>query len=165
MKVIRLVVGDLATNCYIIVNENNEALVIDPGDDVNKIKEALSFYNLVEVLVTHSHFDHIGGYEEIKKGIGSCSSSFSYEIIATPGHTSDSISFYFPALHAVFVGDFIFKQGIGRCDLGGNIEDMKSSLKFFIERFPSSILLYPGHGEATTLEEEKGYLEFLISHL
>ena len=44
MKINKLVVGELQENCYILINEKNEALVIDPGDESEKI---LSFLNLI----------------------------------------------------------------------------------------------------------------------
>ena len=54
----------------------------------------------------------------------------------------------------MFVGDFIFKGTIGRCDLkGGNINDMKRSINL-IKKYDKKIKLYPGHGDYTTLEYE-----------
>ena len=54
----------------------------------------------------------------------------------------------------MFVGDFIFKSNIGRCDLPtGSEKDMQKSLEK-IKNYPNEIILYTGHGEATTLEQE-----------
>ena len=61
-KVERLVVGSVATNCYIVVdNESQEALIIDPGDDAEFITDKLTQLKAHPVLIvaTHGHFDHI----------------------------------------------------------------------------------------------------------
>ena len=55
----------------------------------------------------------------------------------------------------MFVGDFIFKGSIGRCDLPtGSMEEMKKSLER-IKEYKDDILIYNGHGEDTTLGAEK----------
>ena len=55
----------------------------------------------------------------------------------------------------MFVGDFLFKLGIGRWDLPtGNINEMQSSIKA-IKEYPNDITIYPGHGDITNLGYEK----------
>jgi len=59
----RVVVGAFQVNCYILASEEgSEAIIIDPGDDEKKIREALDKHKLKAGLVvnTHAHFDHIG---------------------------------------------------------------------------------------------------------
>ena len=58
MNIKILKVGYLAENCYIL-NINNDYLVIDPGDEYTRIKQEIKG-NLLGVLITHYHFDHIG---------------------------------------------------------------------------------------------------------
>ena len=83
-----------------------------------------------------------------------CFSWLPLKVIYTPGHSKDSITFYFKKEQAMFIGDFIFKDSIGRCDLpGGNEEEMKDSLAK-IKKYPSDITLYTGHDEVTTLAYE-----------
>ena len=80
---------------------------------------------------------------------------FNYEIIKTPGHTDDSISFYFKEDNIMFTGDFLFYHTIGRCDLeNSNILDMKNSLNL-ISSYSDDIKIYPGHGKDTLLGKEK----------
>ena len=62
IKVIK--VGPLETNCYILTIEN-ESIIIDPGDDFNKIKEAIGTNKVIGCLVTHFHQDHIEALEEV----------------------------------------------------------------------------------------------------
>jgi len=168
MQVKKIVVGALEENCYVIVNSFKEALIIDPGDEADKILDFVKDYSVVGILVTHSHFDHIGALKKLEDTFSikaNESNVFSYEVIKTPGHTSDSVSFYFPSLNALFVGDFIFLNGIGRMDLGGNAIDMKNSLHMFLKRFSDDVILYPGHGDSTTLKQERNFLENVINFL
>ena len=61
MKIDTLMVGPVQTNCYIVYNEGaEEAIIIDPGAEPEKIKEALDGKRATAVLLTHGHFDHTG---------------------------------------------------------------------------------------------------------
>ena len=158
MKIDTIKVGELDTNCYLL-DINNKVVIIDPGDDFDKIKNKIGSREVVGVLITHFHFDHIGALEEV---IGYYNvetnkvndNAFKYEVIETPGHTEDSKVFYFKNDNIMFVGDFIFKNSVGRTDLGGSDTLMQQSLKM-ISNYPDNIILYPGHGPRTTLKEEK----------
>ncbi len=166
MEIEVVVTGYLDENCYIL-KKNNTCLIVDPGDDYLKIKEKIGDAKVLGVLITHSHFDHIGALRNFltkrsikifKKSIVSETNyeigDFKFEVIYTPGHAKDQISFYFEDEKAIFDGDFIFKDTIGRCDLpGGDINEMKESINK-ISKYPKDVKLYPGHGEITSLEEE-----------
>ena len=156
MKLTRLTLGMLNTNCYIL-SSNNDAIIIDPADNFEENTKNL---NVVEILVTHHHFDHVGALRELENHFGlkhnnfHCS-KFNYEVIKTPGHTDDLVTFYFKELKWMFCGDFIFKDSIGRFDFPeSNPLDMINSLKL-ITKYPDDIIVYPGHGESTTLGKEK----------
>ena len=90
-----LVVGALQENCYVCSIGNN-AFIVDPGDEADRIIDACKGKNVVEIIVTHHHFDHIGALDELKKYFkleeNVKSGIFEYEVIETPGHTSDSRS-------------------------------------------------------------------------
>ena len=60
-----LVVGALQENCYVCSIGNN-AFIVDPGDEADKIIDACMGKNVVEIIVTHHHFDHVGALDEIK---------------------------------------------------------------------------------------------------
>ena len=169
-----VVTGFLDENCYLII-KNGTCLVVDPGDDFHKIKEEIGDNKILGVLITHSHADHIGALrnfltkrsikifkrsnlEEKEYTIG----DFKFKCIYTPGHSKDSVTFYFEEEKIMFVGDFIFKDSIGRCDLpGGSESEMKDSINKILE-YPDDIKLYPGHYEETTLGDEKTNNQFLI---
>ncbi|MDE5888767.1 MAG: MBL fold metallo-hydrolase [Bacilli bacterium] len=158
MDIKTVVVGPLETNCY-IVSIDNECIIIDPGDEFKKIKEAVGDKKVVGCLVTHFHQDHIEALEEVLSKYEvdinkSLSDKFEFEIIETPGHTNESRTFYFKKNNTMFTGDFIFKYSIGRTDLGGSDSDMKSSLEM-IKSYPDETIIYPGHGPSTNLGDEK----------
>ena len=119
MNIKRIVVGELEENCYIL-EKDGKYLVIDPGDEFKKIDNEIKG-TLEEILVTHHHFDHIGALKELENKYGIKANdfkqeTFKYEVIATPGHTSDSKTFYFPEENIMFTGDFLFYNSIGRMD-------------------------------------------------
>ena len=163
MKIENVVVGMLEENCYIL-DINNKVLVIDPGDEFDKINKTIDNREVLAVLITHKHFDHIGALNEFKNiAIYSFANleereykinDFEFEVIFNPGHSSDSVSYYFKNENKLFCGDFIFYHNIGRCDLPtGNMNEMLESIDK-IKKLPKNITLYPGHGRNTTLEEE-----------
>lgn len=78
-----------------------------------------------------------------------------FEIIHTPGHTAGSICIYEKNKQVLFTGDTIFSDCYGRCDLySGDFKEMVSSLKKVFYRF-SDTIIYPGHGEETSLKKQK----------
>lgn len=173
MEIKKIVTGTLDENCYVLI-KNGTCLVIDPGADYNNIKEQVGDNKVLGVLITHSHFDHIGALRNFltKRSIKIFKKSnleekeyqlgdFKFECIYTPGHSKDSVTFYFKEDNAMFVGDFVFKDSIGRCDLpGGSINEMEASIKKLLE-YTDNINLYSGHGDDTTLDIEKKYNPYL----
>ena len=163
MKINKVVVGELQTNCYVL-EKDNKCIVIDPGDEYDKINEVISDNKVVGVIVTHYHFDHIGSLNNFNKNLILDSSNldekeynidnFKFEVIYTPGHKEDAITIYFKDEMVMFTGDFIFKGAIGRMDLpGGNYNDMLNSLNK-LRKYDKDIKIYPGHGDSTYLKHE-----------
>lgn len=163
MKIEKVVVGYLEENCYIL-EKDNKVLIIDPGDEEEKIKEKINGCEVVGVLITHKHPDHIGALSSFKDiPIYSFFNldekeyyfePFRFIVIKNPGHTNDSVSFYFEDEKIIFSGDFIFYESIGRCDLPtGSENQMKESINK-IKNYPLDITIYPGHGKNTTLGHE-----------
>lgn len=167
MEIKRVITGALDENCYVLV-KNGTCLVVDPGADYNKIREEIGDDKVLGVLITHSHFDHIGALRNFltKRSIKIFKRSnleekeytvgdFKFKCIHTPGHSKDSVTFYFEEDNSMFVGDFIFEGSIGRVDLpGGSKTEMEESLSNF-KKMENDVKLYPGHGETTTLNNEK----------
>ncbi len=79
------------------------------------------------------------------------------EVIETPGHTPGSICLYIKSRKCMFTGDTIFAQGVGRIDFSySSGTHLKESIAKILN-FPDNFILYPGHGEATTIAKEKEY--------
>jgi glyoxylase-like metal-dependent hydrolase (beta-lactamase superfamily II) len=169
MNIEKIKVGLLRCNCYLL-EKNHEYLLIDPGDDYDKIKEFINGKNIVGVLLTHNHFDHVACADNLKEDYnlkiythkylkeGNITiGNFNFEVIYTNGHTMDCITFYFKDEHIMFTGDFLFKETVGRCDLlESNWEEMKMSISK-IKNYSDDILIYPGHGISSDLGHEKKY--------
>ena len=166
MNIKRIVVGYLQENCYIL-EKNGQVLIIDPGDEFAKIDAQIKG-DVVGIIITHKHFDHVGALNElINKYHVEVNKyefkDFNFKVIFTPGHSWDSKTYYFEEDKIMFTGDFIFKGTIGRTDLGGSDKDMMKSLKM-IMTYPDDIVIYPGHGEATNLGVEKQNIKSMLDY-
>ena len=66
MKIDTLILGSYETNCYILSKDDN-VVIIDPADNFSVIKNEIAGKNLLGIIITHHHFDHVGALEELKK--------------------------------------------------------------------------------------------------
>ncbi len=84
--------------------------------------------------------------------------NMSFDIIHTPGHSAGSICI--ACEDALFTGDTLFRDTIGRTDLGGDSAQMLETLKK-LAKIERDYTVFPGHGDKTTLEREKAYNRYL----
>ena len=232
-------VGWLQCNCSILGDpDTREALVLDPGDNVERILEALARHSLIvrAIVSTHAHIDHVGGLRKLQQATGAPVmmhgddldlyrhldlqaqwlgvpepatatidrlltegdtlrwGRFAANVLHTPGHTPGSISLYLPSLPklpnfdeaapaqrvaqparkptknsvtgapagTLFAGDTLFAGSIGRTDLwGGSLEDILRSIHQKLLALPDETAVFPGHGAATTIGEERERNPFL----
>ena len=176
-----------STYTYIIASRDGaEALIIDPVlENVNDYILLLNKLNLqlVKVIDTHTHADHITGASKLKDKTN-CSTvmgqhtlsdiveikvddqelikieGLSIKAIYTPGHTSDSYSFLMK--DRVFSGDTLLINGTGRTDFqNGSSKDAYNSIFNRLLKLPEETLLYPAHdykGEkVSTIGKEKKF--------
>lgn len=187
MKIEKIVVGLYQENCYLII-KNNKCIIVDPGDEEEKIIDKIQSLNLtvMAALITHAHFDHIGAlkcildkynvplyYNNINNEITYDKlinisednyniEEFKFKVIYTPGHRNDSVTYYFYEDNIMFTGDFLFKGTIGRTDLEyASISDMEKSLKK-IKEYDEKIIIYPGHGDKSSLKYENKNNYYLL---
>lgn len=81
--------------------------------------------------------------------------SFSFEVLHTPGHTPGGCCLYFPEDEGMFVGDTIFASGVGRTDFSYADESQLNDSINTILSYPEETVLYPGHGEETSILAQK----------
>jgi glyoxylase-like metal-dependent hydrolase (beta-lactamase superfamily II) len=202
----RLVVGPLQVNCFILADEKTkETVVIDPGDDAADILKMIKDKDLkVKYIVnTHGHFDHIGANKAVKEATGADiliheadapvmayaahqSSAFgmksvssppadrfvkhgdvitageiALKVVHTPGHSPGGICLLEQGV--AFTGDTLFAGSIGRTDLppGGDLKTLLRAIKDNLLTLPDDTKVFPGHGPASTIGDERDENPFL----
>lgn len=87
---------------------------------------------------------------------------YTFRVIETAGHTPGGISFYLQKEGIVFTGDSLFQGSIGRTDFpGGSMKELTGSIKKNLFSLPDSTVVLSGHGNQTTIGEEKRSNPFL----
>ncbi|MEE0867944.1 MAG: MBL fold metallo-hydrolase [Clostridia bacterium] len=84
------------------------------------------------------------------------------KVYSTPGHSEGGITLFTEGM--VFPGDLLFKNSIGRFDYG-NIWVEMNSLRMLMETFGDEERVYPGHGEFTTIGEERRNNPYILNHI
>src|SRR5665648_475867 len=161
MDVRMFTVGMVQENCFLFRRDGSDsALLVDPGDEPEKLLAAIDQLGvqLDGILLTHTHFDHVGAVAPVAKatgaevwvpeiekvvlddimafvpwpGFGPFESydaehtlsggeklelaGFDIDVLFTPGHSPGHVTFSIPDESAVFSGDVLFQQSIGRTD-------------------------------------------------
>jgi glyoxylase-like metal-dependent hydrolase (beta-lactamase superfamily II) len=158
MLVKTLPVGQLEANCYIAIDEQtNKAMIVDPGDEPDRIIEEAKDLEVEFIVLTHAHFDHAGALEELREATGAGDQislgGLAFAAIHTPGHTPGSMCLYGEG--AVFTGDTLFAGSVGRTDFpGGSLSQMKDSFRRLM-RLPGETAVLSGHGPPTSIARER----------
>jgi hydroxyacylglutathione hydrolase len=88
--------------------------------------------------------------------------SIEAHVLHTPGHTPGSISLYLPLESKLIAGDTLFQGSIGRTDLpGGDTAQIGRSIRGKLYTLPEDTIVFPGHGETTSIGEEKRHNPFV----
>jgi glyoxylase-like metal-dependent hydrolase (beta-lactamase superfamily II) len=192
--IVQLELGPLANYNYLLGDRaTGEAAIIDPSDQAAPLLEELKKHQLKlsAVLLTHGHYDHVGGVKELTKKLAipvylseheslfytpRCKGlartgdgekimvgSLEVECLHTPGHTPGCQCFL--AAGNLFTGDTLFIDAIGRTDLpGGNARDMVKSLQR-IKTLPDDTIIWPGHHYGEPAHEKLGELKLSNPYL
>jgi len=194
MHIEQLVLGMYQTNCYLVWGEGQDScVVIDPGYSPEKIlREAARLGKKIEaILLTHGHFDHVGGVRTIASetdcDVYLCPEDLSMPPMFTAGKlyythpcgegdvlTLAGVSFRvlhtpghtpgsvcYEAEDHLFSGDTLFADSCGRTDLPGG---NRATIQSSLERLAAlekDYAVHPGHGPSTTLAQEKQYNPYL----
>jgi glyoxylase-like metal-dependent hydrolase (beta-lactamase superfamily II) len=201
-------VGMLQCNCYVLGDEaTGDAVVIDPGDDIERVQQILTRHNLKPqyIVATHAHIDHVGGTEKLARATGAAVmmhqadlplyrnlaaqaawlgvttpstidvdqflregdrvvwGSRALEVLHTPGHSPGSLCLHLPGDdERLFSGDTLFAASIGRTDLwGGSYPEILRSIEVKLMGLPDVTAVFPGHGPATSIGQERQSNPFL----
>lgn len=152
---------------WVIKNQRREVVIVDPGEATPVLKFLQEWdLNLLAILITHHHWDHVDGIEGIVEQYkvpvyGSMIEeipqkthpvkdleqfnieSFAFEVLEIPGHTLGHVAYYFKPAKALFTGDTLFCAGCGRV-FEGTMQQMYSSL-MKMTALPNDTKIYCGH--------------------
>ena len=194
LKMQALALGSYQTNSYIVYEENAKTcVVIDPGyqpETVLKTLEELGL-ELEAVLLTHGHFDHVGGVKALTAETG-CRVYLHPDDLGLPEMFTAGPLFYtdtygngtvlslaglsFRVLHTpghtpgsvcllcekhIFSGDTLFAGSCGRTDLPGGDWTAIRKSLLKLRQLEGEFAIQPGHGESTTLALEKQYNPYM----
>ncbi len=173
-----LELGPMENFVYLIHDHGSgRAAIVDPAWEVSRVialarKRGVQ---ITDILLTHSHHDHINGIQEVLDqydaqmhllkpeakfwgryldiptlhhgGDAIELGDTRIDVLHTPGHTPGSACYH---VHGnLLTGDTLFVFGCGRCDLrGGDPEQMHATLRRITEQFPAETVIHPGHNYA-----------------
>lgn len=87
---------------------------------------------------------------------------FKIQVLHTPGHTKGGVCYYFTEAGALFSGDTLFCESVGRSDFPtGSMSDLVRSVRHLLKTLPDSTAVYPGHEAETSIAHEKEYNPFI----
>lgn len=189
-----LPLGAYQTNCYIVWgNDSDDCIVIDPGYEPETVLlEAKRLGKAIAaILLTHGHFDHVGGVKGIAETTGCKVYIHEYEISLPAGITAGPLyctDFYdegdiltlagltIRVLHTpghtpgcvclivedtLFSGDTLFRDSCGRTDLPGGNPAEIFKSLRRLAGLEGNYRILPGHGMETTLEDEQQYNPYM----
>ena len=172
------------SNCYLVASETTrDAILVDAGVFDSRIHDYIEENNLnIEgVFITHDHYDHTSGLTDLMRQyrvkVWSASGNagrtagrhvaHGHEIavgelkgtvLATPGHTFDSLSLAFPGV--VFTGDALFSGSVGGTSSSDAARHQIEAIRQHIFTLPADYEIHPGHGPASTVAIERQFNPF-----
>ncbi len=85
------------------------------------------------------------------------------KFLFTPGHTPGEFCIYLEDEKICITGDVLFNESIGRTDLwGGDYDTLINSIQTKLLTLPDDVVIYPGHGESSTIGYEKQNNPFIV---
>jgi hydroxyacylglutathione hydrolase len=181
VEITRLELGAWATNCYIVVcPRTRQSVLIDVPPGARTLVKQLRGTDVQCILLTHSHIDHYAGLEALrerliapvgvhpadnqswlpfvpelmlKDGSRIAVGGITLEAIHTPGHTPGSMCFL--TGNYLLAGDTLFPGGPGRTISDESFSAVVKSITEKLFRLPDSTMVYPGHGQETSIGKAK----------
>ena len=161
-------------NFNYIIESSIGAVIIDPYDAKQVIQALGNNTNILAIINTHEHHDHIRGNKELKQ-LYQCevlvhqnalhvvpeadramssgdkidlAQGWCLEVIDTPGHTFSHLCLLLKnegKVKAVFSGDTMFNAGVGNCHNGGDPSILYETIRDYFQTLEDDVVLYPGH--------------------
>jgi hydroxyacylglutathione hydrolase len=202
-----LTVGLVQENCFLVrVQGSDRAVIVDPGEEAPRLLQAIedAGVTLDAILLTHTHFDHVGAVAPVARATGApvyCPqlevpvlqdvmafvpwpgfgpyeswdpehtvaggetlelAGLTFDVVFTPGHSPGHVTYAVRDEGALFSGDVLFQDSVGRIDLpGGDGPTLMRSIATLLDRFDDECVVYPGHMGITTLGRERATNPFL----
>ena len=187
VRVRKLCVGPYENNAYVVsCVRTGAAVLIDAAAEPSNLMDAVSGTDLIGVLTTHGHSDHVGAaaafvdvgipvhINEADAQVAAIPGLMTLEpgtrrigeieltAVHTPGHTPGSMCFLIPGL--AFTGDTLFPGGPGATRFpGSSFEQIIASISQTLLSLDDDTLVLPGHGLDTTIGEERPHLSEWIA--
>jgi glyoxylase-like metal-dependent hydrolase (beta-lactamase superfamily II) len=201
-------VGAVQENCFLVRPKGGDhAIIVDPGEEAPRLLAAIADagVTLDAILLTHTHFDHVGAVAPVARATGApvyCPvlevavlqdvmafvpwpgfgpyeswdpehtvaggetlelAGLTFDVIFTPGHSPGHVTYAVRGEAALFSGDVIFQDSVGRTDLpGGDGPTLMRSIASLLERFADDTVVFPGHMNVTTLARERASNPFVL---
>ena len=184
IQIDRLELGPFGNNSYILIcQKTNESVVVDAPGEAGMVVERLKETQPKYILMTHDHFDHIGGLVELRSalevpvaahpadandlplepdlllndGDEILIGAIKLRVLHTPGHTPGGLCFLTDKY--LIAGDTLFPGGPGKTQSPDDFRQIIKSITEKLFELPEDTQVYPGHGEATTIKEAKQQYE------
>jgi glyoxylase-like metal-dependent hydrolase (beta-lactamase superfamily II) len=185
VEIHKVVVGPMDNNVYVLrCTETGDAVLLDAANEHDRLLELCKALGVRSVLETHGHWDHIQAVPQLRDAGYSVSVTAedagmlpSYDevledestikvgrlrlhTLLTPGHTPGSMCFRLEGHPVLFSGDTLFPGGPGATGFeGGDFPTIIRSIEDRLLTLPPDTLVLPGHGDSTTIGDERPHLQ------